>query len=778
MTDPFSMLSRLTRPRQLGILLLVGLCAPDSFAEQPASSQQSQLKQAQLGHIEVTARKKAETLQQVPISLSVAGGADLAEKGVTTLTEVARYSPNTSLLSSRGTNSTLTAFIRGLGQLDPLWGYESGVGVYVDDVYLARPQGALLNLLDTERIEILRGPQGTLYGKNTIGGAIRYVTKALTGDPGLTVEGTLGAYDQADFRLSGQYPLIDDTMFIAVAFANLQRDGYGEYLATSLADQNLENYNKDVQIARLTLELHPFEQLFIRLAWDETQDNSNARGGFRLLPSTRFDVMAPASVFDASTSLPTRNQVEMEGSSWQVLYAPDADIQMKYIGSRRTSYSQTNIDIDSTAMDILDVPAVYDDKNHTHEIQLNVDKTAFQWVGGVYFYDGDACGVFDGILGVLGRDLASQGVLEATTSGVTSQVAGCNNSRSWAGYAHLDYALSGNWTLSMGARYTDEHREASVFNDIVPFILYPQSGWIPGYQRPADMPLNQVLGADTDNDGKPDASTRQSWQRFTPKLGLTYHYSPYTMYYVSYAQGFKSGTFNQRATTNEPGVEPEVVDSVELGVKSDITDTLRINASAFSYIHSDRQYLGFDGTSDNLTALQQQLRNAAKTRGSGLETEITYAVTPGLSLYLTYGLLNFTIKENLATPPLVGQAHSPEQTVNLAAQYTLDTQLGFFTFNANYYYRDDYLIFETSDVLSQPGFGVADMSISWESPELNWYGGLHLKNISDEVYLTGGYEFVQRNEDGSFAPGLGNDTTLVGYYGDPRTLQLTIGYRF
>src|SRR5690606_26883629 len=121
-------------------------------------------------------------LQTVPVAVTSMGEEELAQRGFDNLTAVAQYSPNTTLQVSRGTNSTLTAYIRGIGQQDPLWGFEPGVGIYIDDVYMARPQGAALDVYDVERVEVLRGPQGTLYGRNTIGGAVKYVTKQLTGD--------------------------------------------------------------------------------------------------------------------------------------------------------------------------------------------------------------------------------------------------------------------------------------------------------------------------------------------------------------------------------------------------------------------------------------------------------------------------------------------------------------------------------------------------------------------------------------------------------------------
>ncbi len=252
------------------------------FAQDSQTNTDAEAQKGKLERIEVTARKTVESLQETPVAITSIGAVELGEKGISVLTEVQQFSPNTTLQTSRGTNSTLTAFIRGLGQQDPLWGYEPGVGIYVDDVYIARPQGAVLDLLDVQRIEVLRGPQGTLYGKNTIGGAVKYVTKEMTGDTQMNVEATVGSYSQRDIKVTGQIPLIEDTVYLGVGYANLNRDGFGEYLVSALPNQDKENYNKDLWAARVTLEVHPSEDLFFRIGWDKTEDTSNAKGGLSL----------------------------------------------------------------------------------------------------------------------------------------------------------------------------------------------------------------------------------------------------------------------------------------------------------------------------------------------------------------------------------------------------------------------------------------------------------------------------------------------------------------
>jgi iron complex outermembrane receptor protein len=743
----------------------MGLLMPSSLIAQEAEEDDSGLEK-----IEVTARKTTESLQKVPVTLTSIGNVELMEKGISVLTEVMQFSPNTTLQNSRGTNSTLTAFIRGVGQQDPLWGYEPGVGIYIDDVYVARPQGAVLDLLNVERIEVLRGPQGTLYGKNTIGGAIKYVTKEMTGDATFNIEGTVGSYSRKDLKVTGQIPLVEDKVFFGFGYADLSRDGFGEYLQSALPSQDLENYNKDLWAARATIEFRPTDDLFIRIGWDKTEDTSNAKGGYRLLPSLLTDAPVPDSVYDSYTSLPTFNKVELEGFNWLVNWAVNDQWQLKYIGSSRESYSPTNIDFDNTALDIFDVPAEYKDENTTHEVQANFSGDDLSLVSGVYFYDGESCGNFDAILGVLGR-------AAFMTPGLTREVTGCNNSKSYAVYAQGSYSINEQLSLTLGARYTDEEKQAYVNNGLVFDNVYPSSGWIPGYERPEGDLVPQVLGVDTDGDGLLDAPSKESWSRFTPRIGVEYQANNDLMFFASYSQGFKSGTFNPRATVNEPAVDPEIVDSFELGMKSEWNDNLRANITLFALDHKDRQYIGIV-PGDSATDLNQFLANVAETSASGIEAEITYAATDELTFDFAIGYIDSKIEKNEAVPPLLGLSNTPDYTFNFATNYVLETSLGDFIFNANYYYRDDYRLFETSDLLLEDGYGIVNLSVSWQNEEGDWYASLHGKNLTDKEYLVGGYDFVGVADDGSYIPGLGGDTTLIGYYGDPRMVQLTVGYSF
>ena len=201
----------------------------------------------------VTARRRAESLHDVPIAITAYSGEQLEMEGALDITDIGDTTPNVTLEASRGTNSTLTAFIRGVGQQDPVAGFEAGVGIYLDDVYLNRPQAALLDIYDVERIEVLRGPQGTLYGRNTIGGAIKYVTRRLGARPDAAHprhDRHLRPGRSRRQRARRRSPRsCGNALRVGASLARLSRGGFGDNLTTGR-----ENYNRDIWAGRLSLE--------------------------------------------------------------------------------------------------------------------------------------------------------------------------------------------------------------------------------------------------------------------------------------------------------------------------------------------------------------------------------------------------------------------------------------------------------------------------------------------------------------------------------------------
>ncbi len=214
-----------------------------------AQNTESDDDEALLEEVLVTATRREGNILDVPISITALTGDDLARFGALDITYLAQQSPNTTLEVSRGTNTTLTAFMRGVGQQDPVAGFESGVGIYLDDVYLNRPQAAVLEIYDVERIEVLRGPQGTLYGRNTIGGAIKYVTRRLAPVAEATFKVNAGTDGMLDGVVTGSVPL-GDSFRIGASVGSFNRDGFGDNLNLP----GIENYNKKVLGARFSAE--------------------------------------------------------------------------------------------------------------------------------------------------------------------------------------------------------------------------------------------------------------------------------------------------------------------------------------------------------------------------------------------------------------------------------------------------------------------------------------------------------------------------------------------
>ena len=275
-----------------------------------SSEQASATDNGNIQEVVVTARRYSEDLQKVPLAVTALSAATIQTQDVTNLEDLNSFVPNMKIAADRATSSTINVYIRGVGQNDPLWGFDPGVGVYIDDVYLARPQTALLDVIDVQDLEILRGPQGTLYGKNTIAGAIKYVTRDVDGPATLTASVTGGNFAEHDEKLSFSTPVIDDHVYFGLALAELQHDGYGEVVAQPGAAPSPYNSigeavsNKDVFSARANLTVKWGESSKLKIIADDTLDNSNASGGQRL-----NNYLAPqlSNPFDTRTDMPVDN---------------------------------------------------------------------------------------------------------------------------------------------------------------------------------------------------------------------------------------------------------------------------------------------------------------------------------------------------------------------------------------------------------------------------------------------------------------------------------------
>ncbi len=480
------------------------------------------------GAIVVTARRRAETLQNVPVAVTAFSAEKLEQIGATDLTDIQTTTPNTTLKDARGTNSTLAAFIRGVGQQDPVPGFEAGIGIYLDDVYLNRPQAAVLDIYDVDRIEVLRGPQGTLYGRNTIGGAVKYVTKKLPDAFSLSAKATYGSYNELDGIVSASAPL-GAGFKIGVSGARLGHDGFGKNL-----NLGIDNYNKDVWAGRATVEFtSPDSRLFMRITGDYTHDTSAPRNGHRLIPGLLTGSPVLANVYDTNAGLANpKEDIQAGGVSMSV----DADLTdhltLRSISAYRKDKSLTPIDFDSTPSVDVDVPAVYRNEQISQEVQLLYKSDKLNGILGYYYLNAKAATGFDVLLSTTspGFDAYTAGDVRTNTSSI---------------YGDFTFDLTDQFSLSLGGRYTWDQRKSFVFKASYLGGVTSEFG---GNPTPFGAPSTNFHGL-------------ANFQKFTPRASIAFKPNADHMIYLSYSEGFKGGGFDPRGSgtsapdTNGNGVK-------------------------------------------------------------------------------------------------------------------------------------------------------------------------------------------------------------------------------
>ena len=763
---------------------LLGSAATAAFLTAPASAQTTDAHQAAPvvdddNVIVVTARRREESIQDVPLSITAISGEALAKNGTLEITEIAQEVPNLTLEVSRGTNTTLTAFIRGVGQQDPVAGFEAGVGLYVDDIYLNRPQGAVLDIYDVERIEVLRGPQGTLYGRNTIGGAIKYVTAALPDETEIKVRGTYGSYNQADLIVTASTP-VSDSLKVGVSGARLSRGGFGD----NLVQEGVENYNKDVWGARGTIEFDN-GPLFIRLSGDYVKDNSDPRQGHRLLPGAFSGAPVLDDVYDTRAGLDVVDQeVEAYGGGLTIAYELNDTMTVKSITGYRKDHSTTPIDFDSLPQADLDVPAIYRNKQFSQELQFLYEGDRLSGVLGAYYLDASAFTAFDVALFTTGA------IPSVNLPGLNAQTLGDVDTKTWSIFGDFTYDLTDQFSLSVGGRYTWDKRTSRIL----------RTTFVGGY---SDLfpPTDAVPIAVTS-----DFNGSATFKEFTPRASLSFKPNANHTFYATYSKGFKGGGFDPRGQTSQaPDLDgdgdidyadqyeflsfaPETVDSYEIGWKASLLDdSLFISLAAFKGDYTDVQIPGSvgvdsngDGISDSFVGITS---NAGDADVNGVEFEGRAVVGrnfagPGSRLTFNWALGVLDAKYNTFIDALGNDVadqrvfqNTPDVTVNTGFDLGIPVASGVVDFLGSVSLRSDASQFELPGPLDQDGYALVDASIVYTDDSDRWSIGIHGKNLFDQRYIVSGYDFVT----GSV---LGLEGNLTAFYGDPRRVFVTGQVKF
>jgi iron complex outermembrane recepter protein len=762
------------------------------------SAEQTEAAGGGLSEIVVTARRRAENLQDVPVAVTAISAATIQERDVTNLEDLNSFVPNMKISADRATSSTINVYIRGVGQDDPLWGFDPGVGVYIDDVYLARAQAALLDVIDVQDLEILRGPQGTLYGKNTIAGAIKYVTREIDGPAALTASVTGGNYGEHDEKLSFSTPVIDDHVYFGVALADLQHAGYGHVVAQPGAATNpyagQDVSNKDVLAGRANLTIKWGESSKLKITADDIQDNSNASGGQRL---NNYLVPQQDSRFDMYNDMPVNNDYShRSGESATYTQSLTDQLGLKVVAAYIEGKSQQFINFAEIDANLFEVPAEYHDQQASGEAQLTFINDRVKAVGGVFYMDSTACGAYNGSVGTL----TLLGV-PAFDFYITSLIKGCVLTKSAAVYGDTAWKLTDRLNFDAGLRWNEDQKTSTVFQtgygSVAPLQLQPGQQLFNPLPSPLPPGYFNFNGVVTDYTGK------ATFVNVTPRLGLDFHWTDHVMTYVSYSRGFKSGGFDMRGNAavypqTENGYKSETADNYEAGIKSTLfNDTLLLNLTAFYDPYKNAQiqlqdFVEYQGAPTNLTAVL----NAGKQINEGLELEAVWRPVKPLTLGFNAGYLDSYYKDFLVPcnpftfQPGCGPGvttvnaensnrpiNAPTWTLSANAGYTWDLSQGTLLARAGYDWRSFTKVANTiASPTDQPAYGLLNAGLAFTTTSKAWRFSIDAKNLADRWYRVAGYDFGNGpiGPANSFIGGV----SQIGFYGAPRTYSGTVTYHF
>jgi iron complex outermembrane receptor protein len=746
-----------------------------------AVSMQVAAQQQGLEEITVTARRVQENLQDTPVAVTVVSGDALEERQIFETTELDQLVPNLQFADNAplaGNNNSSQVFIRGIGQTDPTSTVDPGVGLYMDDVYIGSAVGATMGLRDIASIQVLRGPQGALFGRNTIGGAILVTTVAPGDEAGAEVRASFGSDSLIDAFAAFDAPF-SDSFKSRFSIGMRQQDGYVTRTdGTDLGDT-------DVQVATAKFLWTPSDNVTASFALDYTKTDENGSplvfaaineaaafprvASFTANCPTMTDVNPPGGVPDQNVpttiqddrcandlqsrgpygnngTYPLTSELEDTGVSANIAVDLNDTWVFKSISSARNLDWAGNRDADNTPLRILHTLYDVDGSQWSQEFQLTMQTDALTGVIGAYYFQQDS----EDIVTV---ELDSPAVAGFQTDSDNNIV----DNSSWAVFTQWTFALSERLDVTFGGRYTEETKRA-----------YPDQF---DYSDPSFKHLIVQWYEDTFSD-------------FTPSASLSYRWSDQGMGYVSYSEGFKGGGWNshwnapltpaQQAAIHP--FKPEYAETTEIGFKLDLAgNTFRLNGAVFSSDYTDMQ-ITYRGPAP--AGVAPFLTNAGKAGIDGAELEATWVPTEALILEASFGYLDSAL-DNLDSIPVailppglvVGNAlpFAPEEQAHFGIGY--DARPGNLVLtpriDVSYTGEQFFDAINTTEIAQLESVTVVNVSLALAPSAGNWRFILGVNNATDELYPVGGNSSL---------------TSGAGYaeiaYARPREYFATFSYDF
>ena len=727
--------------------------ADKTTAERQRSSQPDSNPEAadsRADDIVVTARRQPEPLQRVPISVVALTANDLESRSITNLRTLQNFVPNLTFAPSQNVGEAAgNVFIRGIGQEDFGAGADPGVGLYVDGVYFARTLGTIMNVIDISRVEVLRGPQGTLFGKNTIGGAINIITKQPEERRERNASILLGNYNRFETRVVANEPLTP-SFLMRIAFGAVSRSGYVRRISPPADPAILGQLNG----VRTDLRREGNERNIagrVQFRWlvsptaivDFSLDASRVRNhqgathldfidprtgifpelneliGAGRLPGPRLtNTLASVDLLESRATGHNQTKQDFWGAS--LLFTKQlGESQMKLIGAYRGLRSRIETDTDGLYFDIAENQLRVNERQLSVEAQLTGVWGRLSYAAGLFAFDERSklppnFGEIDDILYTCGC-FYPPGVLplitmDARRLGTTSA----------AVYAQGTYRIDRKLSFTGGARYSYEHKAIRG----------------KAYRLDADLQPTGAVAA--------VASNEDRWNSVTYRLGAEYQATANFMAYGSVAKGFKSGGFNVRtalgvSSTGFAGFGPETGVTFELGIRSDwLRRRLRLNATIFQTIYHDiqlRQQSVFQGTVATL------IQNAAKARIRGAEFELLAWPLEALTVRAVYGHLDPQYLDVGRVPRLTLDSRfqrTPSHSLSISVDYSVPLRAAFLELHGDYSYRSKEQFQIVPALNDQRAYGLVAARIAYRSANDRWSIAIFGTNLRDKRYRAAG----------------------------------------
>ncbi|MFC4863368.1 TonB-dependent receptor [Pseudomonas sp. MAHUQ-62] len=749
-------LNPITRGIWVALLLTGAASGSQVYAAEPAKVVQGEEgRTTALKTVTVTAQRREETLQEVPVAVSAVDGTSITADGVRAIGDITTFVPNASAKNPDG-DGRPRWYIRGLGTGDTGAATVYPVGIYADDVYLNAPIAGGGPLYDLERIEILRGPQGTLYGKNTTAGAVNIISKK----PDFDTDGygTIGFGSKNERILTGAVggSLVDERLAGRVAIYSEERDGFTKNLT---ADQTYGDVNKKAFRVQFLAQLTPDLEALWKIHGREFKgDGSNGS-----LPVGRYYNVGYVRPHGSKIQINVNEDYKLDhdGSSLTLNWDLGG---YKFTSITAYDYirNQSLIDADYTPYEVngrTDTDNEYNQYSQEFRFSSPQDRSLRWLLGAHYFHeDLDSAQVRQILPGT-----SPNGTGTNQVGTVYRDLSYDHKTDSYALFSNVTYDFTERFSVTGGLRWTQEEKDIDL--DLVQL-------------RRVNGALVPVLGADNNGNSQKD----KTWDAWTYDLTPEYRINENLRVFFRYAHGFRSGGFNTGLSGGLSGlttVDPEELDAYEVGVKSEWFDgRLTANANVFYYDYTDIQV---NLLTVNNGVLTTALTNGAAGEVKGAELELEAQPTDRLHLRAALSHLDTEYTDFKNVNPNTGAVtadysgnrfvRSPEQVVSLGADYTIPLDgIGKLVAGGDVSYRGKEFFLadrQSEDTLSQPHYTLANARLTWFSPDDQISVTGFVNNVTDRRYQ------VHGRPNGAVGSG-----QYVITYGDPRTVGVSLTSRF